>query len=131
MKKITKIAAAGLAAIISSCAPAEIKQKPFEYKMEPGITRTDYFDGSFEIKREEPKLVFRHNETSNYNFVDFYNEQGHFLITDYKCDGVADQLNIDNGTGVPEIYFRYQFGKEKIFEKADRMLANVKQELGF
>lgn len=130
MKTKTIAAIAGLTAIISACAPAEIKTRPFEMKIEPGITRTDYFDGSFEIKREEPKLSFQHNETRNYNFADAHLPEGHFLIIDYGCNGTADQFNIKNETGMEEIYFRYQPGKQKIFEKADRMLANIKGELG-
>lgn len=127
--KTGNILALGLAAAIAGCAPPEINQNPFENKTEDNITRTDYFDGSFEISRAEPKLSFKHNVTLNYDFLDMYTPDGHFIITDYKFDGITDQFGTDFGAGM-NMHFRYQFGKERLFETANEMLAENKKELG-
>lgn len=128
-KTITAFAAAGLAAIISGCAPPEIKQNPFEYKIAPGVTRTDYFDGSYALVSEEPSIEFRHNKPSNYDFVRIKNQEINIGITDNRCDGVAEMVAVRNSLGLDDVYFRFQAGKEWLFEKADIMLAEAKAEL--
>ncbi len=130
MKTKTLAAVAGLAAIISSCAPPEIKQNPFEYKEVPGVTRIDYFDGSYELNKEEPFIQFRHNEQGKYDFATIKNQQIQISITDNKCDGVADMVAVRNSLGLDDVYFRFQAGKGWLFEKADKMLADAKTELG-
>ncbi|MFA5887558.1 MAG: hypothetical protein WC852_02515 [Candidatus Nanoarchaeia archaeon] len=124
------LAAIGLTAIISSCAPPEIRQNSFEYKEVPGVTRIDYFDGSYEINKEEPFIQFKHNEQGRYDSVAIKNPQIQISITDNKCDGVADMVSIRNSLGLDDVYYRYQAGKGWLFEKADRMLAEAKTELG-
>lgn len=109
---------------------AEIKQDPFEYKIEPGITRTDYFDGSYEISKEEPFIQFKHNEQGRYDFATIKNQEIQISITDNKCDGIADMVSIRNSLGLDDVYFRFQAGKGWLFEKADKMLADAKTEIG-
>lgn len=123
------LTAIGLAAIISGCAPPEIKQKPFEYKIAPGVARTDYFDGSYTLVSEDPPIEFRHNKPGNYDFVKLKNPEINIGITDNKCDGVSEMVVIHNELGMDDLYFRFQPGKEWLFEKADRMLAEAKAEL--
>lgn len=127
--KTGNILALGLAAMVAGCAPPEIKQDPFENKTEENITRTDYFDGSFEIKREEPRLSFKHNVAGNYDYLDMHTSEGHFIIADYKFDGIADQFGTDFGVGM-DMHFRYEFGKERLFKTANEMLKDAKEELG-
>ena len=129
MKARSILGAVGLAAMVAGCAPPEIKQDPFENKTEDNITRADYFDGSFDISREEPKLSFKHNIAMNYDYLDMHTSDGHFIITDYKFDGVTDQFGMDFGAGM-NMHFRYQFGKERLFETANKMLKDTKTELG-
>lgn len=122
-------AAAGLAALVSACAPPEIKQNPFEMKIAPGVTRTDYLDGSYKLIREEPYTEFRHNKPGNYDFVKIINPEINIGITDNRCDGVSEMVVIHNELGMDDLYFRFQPGREWLFEKADKMLADVKAEL--
>ncbi|MFH1065141.1 MAG: hypothetical protein V1734_01395 [Nanoarchaeota archaeon] len=127
--KTKTIIAAGLAAMISACAPAEIKQNPFEYKIAPGVTRTDYFDGSYTLVSEEPSIEFRHNKPGNYDFARIKNPEINIGITDNKCDGVSEMIVIHNELGMDDIYFRFQPGREWLFKKADKMLAEAKAKL--
>lgn len=129
--KITTIAtvvATGLG--LAACAPPEINQRPFEMKMAPGITRTDYFDGSYEIIKEEPYIEFRHNKPGNYDFARIKSPEINIGITDNRCDGIAEMVVIHNEVGMDDLYFRFQPGKEWLFEKADKMLAEAKKEIG-
>ncbi|MBU2638287.1 MAG: hypothetical protein KJ955_04905 [Nanoarchaeota archaeon] len=129
MKTITKIAIAGLAAIISSCAAPEIKPRPFEYKIAPGVTRTDYFDGSYTLVSEEPSIEFRHNKPGNYDYARIKNPEINISITDNGCDGISEMVVIQNELGMDDLYFRFQPGKEWLFEKADKMLSEAKKAL--
>lgn len=129
-KMKAKTIAAGLAAFIAGCAPAEIKQMPFEIKSGRGITIIHYFDGSYKIVKEEPYIEFRHNKPGNYDFVKIENTEINISITDNKCDGITEMVVIRNELGMDDVYFRFYPGKKWLFEKADKMLADAKQELG-
>lgn len=123
-------AAVGLTAISAGCAPPEINPNPaFEEKSEENVTRTDYFDGSFDINRKDPKLSFKRNVALNYDILDMHTPDGHFIVMDYGFDGITDQFGTDFGIGM-KMHFRYEFGKKWLFETANQMLKDAKAELG-
>ncbi len=115
-KTIAFGAIAGLTLLVGNCS---------EPTSEPNITRIDYFDGSFEISRINPDLHFRHDELKNQNLLTFETQHEWVGIYDEGCDGIADELYIDN-----KVYYLNMPGTEAIFKKANKVLADTKKELG-
>jgi len=95
------------------------KEKPCMFQ-EAKIQRKEFLDG-YMLEQTEPfKRTFRHDSRINTDWLDTNGT----LYIDNGCDGAIDRIHLSGW------YQRGSYGKEKMFEEADKYLKKAKIEMG-